>query len=80
MGKQNKGKPKTQWRRLKKENVLLQEFIVFSEQNNKNSNKTQKNTEYFLDKFTEFSLIEQRQLLPHTDGTDGFFYAVLERK
>ena len=34
----------------------------------------------FLDKFTDFSLTEQKQLLPHTDDTDGFFYAVFERK
>ena len=45
-----------------------------------NKDENEKNTEYFLNKFTEFSLIEKRQLLPHTDNTDGFFYAVFERK
>lgn len=34
----------------------------------------------FLSAHPEFILIEKRQLLPHTDNTDGFFYAALERK
>lgn len=34
----------------------------------------------FLKNHPEFTLIEERQLLPHTDNTDGFFYAALERK
>ena len=34
----------------------------------------------FLRNHPEFTLIEERQLLPHTDNTDGFFYAALERK
>lgn len=34
----------------------------------------------FLRSHPDFTLLEERQLLPHTDGTDGFFYAVLERK
>ena len=34
----------------------------------------------FLTNHPEFTLIEKRQLLPHTDNTDGFFYAALERK
>lgn len=38
------------------------------------------NTKQFLDEHKEFTLLEQRQLLPHTDGTDGFFYALFERK
>lgn len=38
------------------------------------------NTKQFLKKHTEFSLLEERQLLPHIDGTDGFFYALFERK
>lgn len=36
--------------------------------------------EAFLDSHPEFTFIESRQLLPHTDNTDGFFYAALERK
>ncbi len=34
----------------------------------------------FLSLHPEFSLLEERQLLPNKDNTDGFFYAVLERK
>ena len=34
----------------------------------------------FLKNHPNFTLLEKRQLLPHTDNTDGFFYAVLERK
>ncbi|MBQ6846878.1 MAG: 16S rRNA (cytosine(967)-C(5))-methyltransferase RsmB [Oscillospiraceae bacterium] len=34
----------------------------------------------FLSAHPEFSLCKQKQLLPHTDNTDGFFYAILERK
>ena len=34
----------------------------------------------FLSLHPEFSLLEERQLLPDKDNTDGFFYAVLERK
>ena len=34
----------------------------------------------FLKKHSGFVLTEQKQLLPHTDNTDGFFYAALERK
>ncbi len=36
--------------------------------------------ENFLKNNSGFTLLEMRQLLPHTDNTDGFFYAVLERK
>lgn len=42
--------------------------------------ENEENVQYFLRKFPEFSLITEKQLLPHTDGTDGFFYAVFERK
>ena len=34
----------------------------------------------FIRNNPDFELIEERQLLPHTDNTDGFFYAVFERK
>ena len=34
----------------------------------------------FLSAHTEFSLISMRTLYPDTDGTDGFFFAVLERQ
>ena len=34
----------------------------------------------FLALHPQFSLVEERQLLPNKDNTDGFFYAVLERK
>ena len=39
-----------------------------------------KSENWILKSFPEFSLVEQKQLMPHTDGTDGFFYAVFERK
>ena len=34
----------------------------------------------FLSRHSDFELVEEKQLLPHIDNTDGFFYAVLERK
>ena len=34
----------------------------------------------FLSLHPQFTLLEERQLLPDKDNTDGFFYAVLERK
>lgn len=45
-----------------------------------NRSENENNVELFLKKYPEFSLIESRQLLPHKDNTDGFFFAVLERK
>ena len=36
--------------------------------------------EEFLEKHPEFTLLEERQLLPNKDNTDGFFYASFERK
>ena len=33
----------------------------------------------FLDSHPEFAMTAQRRLLPHRDGTDGFFIAKLER-
>ncbi len=36
--------------------------------------------EEFLSLHPDFILLEERQLLPDKDDTDGFFYAVLERK
>ena len=34
----------------------------------------------FTENNTEYVLLEERQLLPHTDNTDGFYYADFERK
>ena len=34
----------------------------------------------FIKNHPDFVLIEERQLLPHKDNTDGFFYASFERK
>lgn len=45
-----------------------------------NKSENEDNARWILESFPEFSLIEQRQLMPHTDGTDGFYYAVFERK
>lgn len=36
--------------------------------------------ENFLSKHPEFNLVEEINLYPHIDGTDGFYIAVLERK
>ena len=45
-----------------------------------NKSENEDNAKWILESFSDFSLIEQKQLMPHTDGTDGFFYAVFERK
>ena len=45
-----------------------------------NKSENEDNARWLLESFPEFSLIEQKQLMPHTDGTDGFYYAVFERK
>lgn len=45
-----------------------------------NREENEDNVKYFIDNFPNFTLLEQKQLLPHTDKTDGFFYAVFERK
>lgn len=45
-----------------------------------NKSENEDNTKWFLDNFPDFVLSGQKQLMPHTDGTDGFFYAVFERK
>ncbi len=45
-----------------------------------NKSENEDNVAWILENFSEFSLTEQKQLMPHTDGTDGFFYAVFERK
>ena len=34
----------------------------------------------FSEKHPDFTLLEERQLLPNKDNTDGFFYASFERK
>lgn len=44
-----------------------------------NKAENEDNTTWFLKEHGEFSLVSQRLLLPHTDGTDGFFYALFER-
>ena len=41
--------------------------------------ENQENVSRFLDENNSFALKEQRTLYPDLDGTDGFFYAVLER-
>lgn len=41
--------------------------------------ENEENVSRFLDENNHFELKEQRTLYPDTDGTDGFFYAVLER-
>lgn len=45
-----------------------------------NREENEDNVKYFIDNFPNFTLLEEKQLLPHTDKTDGFFYAVFERK
>ena len=51
-----------------------------------NKSENEDNVQHFLETHNDFSLISEpgcpfgRQLLPHKDGTDGFFYAVFERK
>lgn len=45
-----------------------------------NKSENENNARWILESFPGFSLAEQKQLMPHTDGTDGFFYAVFERK
>lgn len=44
-----------------------------------NKAENEDNVKYFLDKHSDFTLVLQRQLLPHKDKTDGFFYAAFER-
>ena len=41
--------------------------------------ENEENVSRFLNENNTFKLIEKRTLYPDTDGTDGFFYAVLER-
>ena len=38
------------------------------------------NLRAFLQEHGEFSLIRERTLYPDTDGTDGFYFAVLEKR
>lgn len=51
-----------------------------------NKSENEENVKYLLENHEEFSLLDNfketfgKQLLPHTDGTDGFFYAAFERK
>lgn len=51
-----------------------------------NKHENEENVKYLLENHAEFSLVNKdenyfgTQLLPHTDGTDGFFYAAFERK
>lgn len=44
-----------------------------------NKAENEDNVKYFLEKYSDFTLITQRQLLPDKDKTDGFFFAVFER-
>lgn len=44
-----------------------------------NKAENEDNVMRFLKKHNDFALVLSRTLLPHTDGTDGFYYAVLER-
>ena len=50
-----------------------------------NKKENEDNVRYLLETHKEFSLVNEaenpfgKQLLPHTDGTDGFFYGVFER-
>lgn len=44
-----------------------------------NKAENEDNVKYFLEKHCDFNLAVQRQLLPHKDKTDGFFFAVFER-
>ena len=41
--------------------------------------ENEENVARFLQSHGEFTLLEQKTLYPDVDGTDGFFYAVLER-
>ncbi len=59
---------------VKKGGKLMYSTCTVSKEENED------NVQYFLRKFPDFSLLTQKQLLPHTDGTDGFFYAIFERK
>ncbi|MBQ8808396.1 MAG: 16S rRNA (cytosine(967)-C(5))-methyltransferase RsmB [Clostridia bacterium] len=45
-----------------------------------NKTENEDNTQWFLENHSNFKLIEEKQLLPHKDKTDGFFYALFERK
>lgn len=45
-----------------------------------NRSENEDNATWVTENFPDFTLTEQKQLMPHTDGTDGFFYAVFERK
>ena len=49
-----------------------------------NESENAENVRHFLESHSDFSVLPEgtygKQLLPHTDGTDGFFYAVFERK
>lgn len=59
---------------VKKGGKLMYSTCTVNRMENENSVKI------FLRNHSQFTLLEERQLLPHTDNTDGFFYAVLERK
>lgn len=42
--------------------------------------ENEENVKAFLASHSDFTLIEERTFFPHTDGTDGFYYAKLIRK
>ena len=44
------------------------------------SAENEDNVKRFLDEHEEFILLEERTFYPDMDGTDGFFYAVLEKQ
>lgn len=59
---------------VKKSGILVYSTCTVNRAENEDAVKL------FLESHSDFTLLEQRQLLPHTDNTDGFFYAALERK
>ena len=44
------------------------------------SEENENNVARFLASHGEFSLLEERTLYPDTDATDGFYFAVLEKR
>lgn len=45
-----------------------------------NKSENEDNALWITQNFPDFVLLSQKQLMPHTDGTDGFYYAIFERK
>ena len=42
--------------------------------------ENEENVARFLDRHPEFTLLQERTLFPDTDGTDGFYFAVMKKK